>query len=104
MLLKILLHAHIRAAIADMTQTSPGDEIARIDLSDEERDTGALTPEHMYHAVDRFFKDGVVVLENAIPSGILDELNERMKVDTEQILSGNIGDIHWKYVLRLTLP
>jgi len=37
-----------------------------IHLSDEERDTGVLTPIHLFEAIDAFFVDGVVVLENAI--------------------------------------
>ena len=79
-----------------MTQRGPSEDIARVQLSDEERETGLLSPEHMYYAVDRFFKDGIVVLENAIPTVVLDSMNERMTKDTQQILSGKIGDIHWK--------
>lgn len=37
-----------------------------IHLSDEERDTGDLTPIHLFEAIDAFYVDGVVVLENAI--------------------------------------
>ena len=72
------------------------DEAITINLSDAERDSGKITDEHLFDAVDGFFEDGLIVLSNAIPTAIIDKLNERMKVDTEKILSGQVKDIHWK--------
>jgi hypothetical protein len=65
-----------------------------IHLSDEERDTGVLTPLHMFDAIDAFFVDGVVVLENAVEVKYIDALNERMVPDTEE-LKRNADKIHW---------
>ena len=65
-----------------------------IHLSDEERDTGVLTPLHMFEAIDAFFVDGVVVLENAVEVKYVDALNERMLPDTEE-LKRNPDKIHW---------
>ena len=65
-------------------------------LTDEERTSGILSPVNMFDAIDGFFKDGLVVLENAIPTDVIDYLNGRMKGDTEKILAGGVKDIHWK--------
>jgi hypothetical protein len=65
-----------------------------IHLSDVERDTGVLTPLHMFEEIDAFFVDGVVVLENAIEVKYVDALNERMLPDTEE-LRRNPDKIHW---------
>ena len=67
-----------------------------IRLTDEERFSGILSPVNMFDAIDGFFKDGLVVLENAIPADVIDHLNDRMKRDTEIILAGGVKDIHWK--------
>ena len=67
-----------------------------INLSDAERNSGVLTDEHLFDAVDGFYKDGLIVLSNAIPTNVIDKLNERMKLDTEKILGGHVKDIHWK--------
>jgi hypothetical protein len=77
------------------TSTSPSaDGPVVIHLSDEERDTGVLTPIHMFEAIDAFYVDGLVVLENAIEQKYIDSLNERMVDDTEE-LKRNPEKIHW---------
>ena len=65
-----------------------------IRLQDHERDTGQLTPRHMFDAVTAWHRDGCVVLANAIETSIIDTLNERMTPDTE-ILKSNPDKIHW---------
>ena len=82
-----------------LTMPVKSDAPVYIPLSDEERNTGVLSDVHLYDAINGFFKDGVVVLENAIPTKVIDTLNERMKADTDRILAGEIKDIHWKWVL-----
>jgi hypothetical protein len=72
-----------------------GDGPKVIHLTDEERDSGELTPINLFEAIDAFFVDGVVVLENAIEVGIIDELNGRMEMDTQELLR-NEEKIHWK--------
>ncbi|KAG0647688.1 Dephosphocoenzyme A kinase [Hyphodiscus hymeniophilus] len=42
----------------------------------------------LYDAIEAFFTDGLVVVENAIDVAIIDRLNERMLQDTEKLLSG----------------
>lgn len=66
-----------------------------VQLSDEERESGQVTPINLLEAIDAFFRDGVVVLANAIQVDLVDRLNERMKRDTEELLR-NEGKIHWK--------
>ena len=75
---------------------APADAAVTISLSDEERVSGVLSDINMYDAINAFFRDGLIVLENAIPKEIIDSLNERMKVDTEKIISGRVKGIHWK--------
>lgn len=60
-----------------------------IRLSDEERDSGSLTDHHLYDAVEAFFNDGFVVLENAVHDDLIDKLNDRMLQDTQKLLSGH---------------
>jgi len=69
-----------------------------VKLSDEERETGNLTPLNMLESIDAFFRDGLVVIENAVEIGCIDRLNERMKMDTEELLK-NESKIHWKQVI-----
>lgn len=57
-------------------------------LSDEERDSGIMSDHHMYDAVEAFFNDGFVVLENAVREDMVDRLNERMLGDTEKLVAG----------------
>jgi hypothetical protein len=59
-----------------------------IRLSNEERDSGVMTDHHLYDAVKAFFSDGFVVLENAVPDDMVDNLNQRMLKDTEKLLAG----------------
>jgi hypothetical protein len=58
-----------------------------IALTDEERDS-ALSDSKLYDAVEAFFNDGFVVLENAVPEALVDSLNEKMLVDTRKLLAG----------------
>lgn len=60
-----------------------------IRLSDEERDSGSLTDHHLYDAVEAFFNDGFVVLENAVHDDLIDKLNDRMLQDTQKLLAGH---------------
>jgi hypothetical protein len=71
------------------------DALPTIKLSDEERETGILTDIHLFDAVTGLHRDGVVVVENAIPVHVIDELNERMKIDTAKILNGEVPNVHW---------
>lgn len=72
------------------------DIVPTIKLTDEERETGVLSDVNLFDAVTGLHRDGVVVVENAIPANIIDELNERMKIDTARILNGEIEGVHWK--------
>lgn len=67
-------------------------------LTNEERDSGVMSDMKLYKAIEAFFTDGLVVIENAIDSAIIDKLNERMLQDTEKLLSGN-GEVHFKLVI-----
>ncbi|WRT68792.1 uncharacterized protein IL334_005772 [Kwoniella shivajii] len=64
-------------------------------LSDEERATGVLSSTNLYDAVAAFHRDGLVVLDNAIPVDIIDKLNERMMMDTDRIMTGAVKGVHW---------
>jgi hypothetical protein len=68
-----------------------------ITLTDQERDS-ALSDSKLYDAVEAFFNDGFVVLENAIPEALVDRLNERMLIDTRKLLAGE-GLSHYAWVL-----
>lgn len=72
------------------------DVVPTIKLTDEERDSGNLSDVNLFDAVTGLHRDGVVVVENAIPVNVIDELNERMKIDTARILNGEIEGVHWK--------
>jgi hypothetical protein len=67
-----------------------------IDLSPEEARTGILSDDNLFDAVDAFYRDGIIVLKNAIDVEKIDALNERMLKDTEKILSGSVKNLHWK--------
>lgn len=67
-----------------------------IPLTDEERDSGVMSDKKLYDAIEAFFIDGLVVVENAIDLGIVDRLNERMLKDTDTLLNGG-GNVHFKY-------
>lgn len=64
-------------------------------LTDEERDSGIMSDMKLYKAIEAFFADGLVVIENAIDTEIIDKLNERMLQDTKKLLSGT-GEVHFK--------
>jgi hypothetical protein len=64
-------------------------------LTDEERDSGVMSDKKLYDAIEAFFTDGLVVVENAIDVNIIDRLNERMLQDTERHLAGK-GEVHFK--------
>lgn len=57
-----------------------------IHLTDEERDTGVMGDKKLYDAIEAFFQDGLVVIENAIDTAIIDKLNDRMLQDTERLV------------------
>ncbi|CAI6099415.1 unnamed protein product [Clonostachys chloroleuca] len=67
---------------------SATDAPVMIRLSDEERNAGSLSDHHLYDAVEAFFSDGFVVLENAVELDKIDRLNERMLKDTQKLLAG----------------
>jgi hypothetical protein len=64
-------------------------------LADEERDSGVMSDKNLYDAIEAFFTDGLVVIENAIDTAIIDKLNKRMLQDTEKLLGG-AGEVHFK--------
>ena len=78
----------------DDTLAQP-DNIFVVKLSDDERETGDLTPINLFEAIDAFYGVGVVVLDNTIRVEYIDRLNGRMMKDTE-ILMSNQEKIHWK--------
>jgi len=59
-----------------------------IRLSNEERDSGVMSDHDLYDAVEAFFNDGFVVLENAVPDDMIDGLNQRMIEDMERLMAG----------------
>lgn len=83
-----LVHSIIMAV-----PTSDGPKV--IPLTDEERDSGVMSDKKLYDAIEAFFTDGLVVVENAIDVQLIDRLNERMLKDTESLLSGG-GKVHFK--------
>ena len=76
-----------------MTQMLDGPKV--IVLTDEERDSGVMSDMKLYEAIEAFFKDGLVTIENAIDPEIIDRLNVRMRQDTEKLLAGT-GHVHFK--------
>ncbi len=66
-----------------------------VKLTDEERDSGVMSDSKLYEAIEAFFNEGLVVVENAIDVAIIDKLNTRMLQDTERLLSGK-GNVHFK--------
>lgn len=64
-------------------------------LTDEERDSGVMGDKKLYDAIEAFFTEGLVVIENAIDVAIIDKLNKRMLEDTHKLLSGQ-GEVHFK--------
>lgn len=78
-----------------MAKSYDNDAPVSIKLTDEERDSGVMSDKNLYDAIEAFFTDGLVVVENAIDVAIIDKLNERMLKDTEKLLSGQ-GEVHFK--------
>jgi len=66
-----------------------------ISLTNDERDSGIMGDKKLYDAMEAFFTDGLVVVENAIDVTIIDKLNERMLQDTEKLLNGG-GAVQFK--------
>ncbi|CRG86569.1 hypothetical protein PISL3812_03579 [Talaromyces islandicus] len=66
-------------------------------LTDEERDSGIMGDKKLYDAIEAFFTDGLVVVENAIDARIIDKLNERMLQDTNKLLAGE-GQVHFNHL------
>lgn len=72
----------------DLSQVAAKEEIPiTIVLTDEERDNGFMSDKKVYDAIEGFFKDGMIILENAIDVDIIDKLNDRMLQDTEKLLA-----------------
>lgn len=66
-----------------------------ITLTNEERDSGVMGDKKLYDAIEAFFTDGLVVVDNAVDVELIDKLNVRMLQDTEKLLSGK-GEVHFK--------
>lgn len=66
-----------------------------ITLTNEERDSGVMGDKKLYDAIEAFFTDGLVVVDNAVDVELIDKLNVRMLQDTEKLLSGE-GEVHFK--------
>jgi hypothetical protein len=75
--------------------TNAPDAPKTIVLTDEERDSGVMGDKKLYDAIEAFFTDGLVVVENAIDVAIIDKLNRRMLQDTDKLLRGE-GEVHFK--------
>jgi hypothetical protein len=78
-----------------MPIATPVDAPFSVILTDEERDSGVMSDKKLFEAIGAFFKDGLVVVENAIDVAIIDKLNERMLQDTDRLLHGG-GQVHFK--------
>lgn len=78
-----------------MAVTAPADAPKVITLTNEERDSGVMGDKKLYDAIDAFYTDGLVVVENAIDVEIIDKLNKRMLQDTDKLLGGQ-GKVHFK--------
>ncbi|XDG02423.1 hypothetical protein ABKA04_002038 [Annulohypoxylon sp. FPYF3050] len=68
-----------------------------VTLTDEERDSGVMGDKKLYDAIEAFFTEGLVVIENAIDVAIIDKLNKRMLEDTHKLLSGQ-GEVHFNHL------
>jgi hypothetical protein len=75
--------------------TNAPDTPKTIVLTDEERDSGVMGDKKLYDAIEAFFTDGLVVVENAIDVAIIEKLNRRMLQDTDKLLRGE-GEVHFK--------
>lgn len=69
-----------------MNMSLPTDGPRVVRLTNDERDSGVMSDKTLYDAIDAFFIDGWVVVENAIDVSIIDRLNDRMLQDTAKLL------------------
>jgi len=60
-----------------------GDNPVTVRLSDEELESGETRPETIQQLITYFHRDGLVVLENAIPEHLVDRLYQRMVADND---------------------
>ena len=60
-----------------------------------EEASAVMSDKKLYDAIEGFFTDGLVVVENAIDVALIDKLNERMLQDTDKLLGGG-GLAHFK--------
>lgn len=88
-------HVSIHAFLIMAISSKPVDGPQVISLTDEERDSGVMGDKKLYDAIEAFFTDGLVVIENAIDVAIIEKLNTRMLQDTEKLMSGQ-GEVHFK--------
>ena len=56
-----------------------------VKLTDEERDTGVLSPENVAYAIAAMHKHGLVVLENAVDVAHADKLNSILSTEAEHM-------------------
>ena len=68
------------------TNGSTGDGPVTIRFTDEERVSGTPSASNLFKAINGFFTDGLVVLDNVIDPVLLDRLNERMMEDVQSVL------------------
>jgi hypothetical protein len=59
--------------------------ITSITLSQEELTTKQLTSHHLQEALEALHRDGIMVLNNAIPTSDLDALNARMVPEAKKL-------------------
>lgn len=71
--------------MADDAMPLQHQEITVVKLSDKEREDGSLTEENMGIAVSAMHRDGIVVLENAVPAEEADTLNKILMADAEEM-------------------
>lgn len=76
---------HLGGLIPDIAQY--GDNPVTIRLTDEELLSGITRPETIQQLLTYFHRDGFVVLENAIPLELVDNLYNQMLYDTETYIS-----------------
>jgi hypothetical protein len=61
----------------------PFQNLMAVPLSDEERDSQTITPEHVGLAVSAMHRDGIVVLDNAVNVSHIDTLNSILSPQAE---------------------
>ncbi|KAG8529042.1 uncharacterized protein KY384_005676 [Bacidia gigantensis] len=70
------------AGIVKFPSESPKSQWTSVKISQEERSSGSTSLENVQLGVEQFQKNGFVVIENAIPHDLLDQLNQRMVEET----------------------